>query len=492
MVNSVERLALGTLLPAFQGLSVPEWVLRRIDEGLAGVTLFGFNIETDDQLRTLTSSLRSSGDLLICLDEEGGDVTRITYRTGSRYPGNAALGVIDDVAATREVYRAIGADLVSLGVNVDFAPSADVNSEAENPVIGIRAFGASPDLVARHTAAAVEGLQGAGVAASVKHFPGHGATRQDSHLEVPLVDVPLSKLSERELVPFRAAIEAGVRLVMTAHVRVPALTGAEPATLSPAALGSLLRGELGFTGAVVTDAMDMRAITERAGVGLARGCALSVAAGSDLICLGPLPTPDDVSAIVAAMVAGVEEGWLPLSRLEDAAERVAALREWLRTAEARPVPNAVGSGRERADSVGLAAARRAIQVSGNGSGAHAGGFGLVDPLVVEVDSPPTIAVGTVPWGLAPFFPDALRVDPETGSAESLIARAKGRGLVIVVRDAHRHPGNQAFVSELLAQRPDAYLVEMGLPYWRPPCGGFIATYGSALVNAQAAAERLTG
>ncbi|GAB3430038.1 glycoside hydrolase family 3 protein [Flindersiella endophytica] len=483
MVNSVERLALGTLLPAFQGLSVPDWVLRRVDEGLAGVTLFGFNIETDDQLRTLTRSLRSSGELLICLDEEGGDVTRITYRTGSRYPGNAALGVIDDVTATREVYHAIGADLVSLGVNVDFAPSADVNSEAENPVIGIRAFGTSPDLVARHTAAAVEGLQGAGVAASVKHFPGHGATRQDSHLEVPLVDVPLSKLSERELVPFRAAIEAGVRLVMTAHVRVPALTGAEPATLSSAALGSLLRDELGFTGAVVTDAMDMKAITER--VGLARGCALSVAAGSDLICLGPLPTPDDVAAIVAAMVTGVEEGWLPLSRLEDAASRVGALREWLRSADG------FGSGRERADGVGLAAARRAIQVSGNGSGSHAGGFGLVDPLVVEVDSPPTIAVGTVPWGLAPFFAGALRLDPATDSAEGVIARAKDRGLVIVVRDAHRHPDNQTFVSALLAQRPDAYLVEMGLPYWRPRCGGFIATYGSALVNAQAAAELLT-
>lgn len=180
---------------------------------------------------------------------------------------------MDDVELTRRVYRSIGDDLARCGVNLDMAPSADVNTAADNPVIGTRSFGAETALVARHTVAAVHGLQSAGVAACVKHFPGHGATRQDSHLEVPLVDASVELLRERELVPFRAAIEAGTRSIMTAHVRVPAVTGALPATLSPAALTGLLRGEMGYEGVIITDALDMKAVT--AAYGLAGGSVLS-------------------------------------------------------------------------------------------------------------------------------------------------------------------------------------------------------------------------
>ncbi|MBG0828831.1 glycoside hydrolase family 3 protein [Planomonospora sp. ID67723] len=469
------RLAAGTLLAAFQGTTAPEWVLRELDNGLGGVTLFGFNVADPGQLSALTARLRAAGDPVVSLDEEGGDVTRLAYHVGSPYPGNAALGAVDDVELTRSVYRSIGDDLARCGVNLDMAPDADVNTADDNPVIGTRAFGSDAGLVARHTVAAVHGLQSAGVAACVKHFPGHGATRQDSHLEVPLVDASMELLHARELVPFRAAIEAGAKSVMTAHVQVPALTGNLPATLSPAALTGLLRGELGYDGVVVSDALDMKAITDA--YGLAGGAVLSLAAGTDLLCLGPLPTEEDVRRIVAGIVAATRDGRLPVSRLEEAAERVARLRAWF--GEPRQVPAGENV-------IGLTAARRAVSMTGSASP-------LVDPLVVEVDTPPTIAVGDVPWGFSPWLSQAeiIRVKPEAADVPGILARASGRSLVVVVKDAHRYEASQTVVSALLAARPDATVVEMGLPIWRPAGTTYLATYGAARANAQAAAELLS-
>ncbi|MEV4357034.1 glycoside hydrolase family 3 protein [Nonomuraea sp. NPDC004186] len=473
--RGLRRLAAGTLLVAFQGTVAPEWVLRELEQGLGGVTLFGFNVADPGQVSDLTSALRGAGEPVISLDEEGGDVTRLAYHVGSPYPGNAALGAVDDVELTRRVYRAIGSELAACGINLDMAPSADVNTEADNPVIGTRSFGPDPELVARHTVAAVEGLQSVNVAACVKHFPGHGATRVDSHLAIPVVDVDLDVLRKRELAPFRAAVGAGARSVMTAHVAVPAVTGETPATLSSAALTGLLRGELGYDGVVITDALDMRAITRS--VGLAGGAVLTLAAGADLLCLGPLPTYDDVQAIIAEIVSAVRAGRLPLSRLEEAAARVAALRAWF----GAPAPVAAEQ-----NVVGLHAARRAVRLTGATEP-------LVEPLVIEVDTPPTIAVGDVPWGVGPWLPDAeiVRVKPAAADVPDLLAKAVNRSLVVVVKDAHRHQASQELVSALVAARPDATVIEMGLPVWRPDSAAYIATYGAARANAQAAIELLT-
>ncbi|GAA3705211.1 glycoside hydrolase family 3 protein [Nonomuraea antimicrobica] len=473
--RGLRRLAAGTLLVAFQGLRPPEWVLRELEQGLGGVTLFGFNVSDPGQVLDLTTALRGAGEPVISLDEEGGDVTRLAYHVGSPYPGNAALGAVDDVELTRRVYRAIGSELVASGINLDMAPSADVNSEADNPVIGTRSFGAEAELVARHTAAAVEGLQSVRVAACVKHFPGHGATRIDSHVAVPVVDVGLDVLRERELAPFEAAIGAGAKSVMTAHVAVPALTGDTPATLSAAALTGLLRGELGYDGVIVTDALDMHAITKS--VGLAGGAVLTIAAGADLLCLGPVPTYDDIQAVIAEIVTAVHEGRLPVARLEEAAARVAALHSWLGG------PERIASER---DAVGLDAARRAVRLTGAAEP-------LVDPLVVEVDTPPTIAVGDVPWGVGPWLPDAevVRVKPAAADVTGLLAKAVNRSLVVVVKDAHRYHESRELVSALVAARPDTTVIEMGLPVWRPDSAAYIATYGAARANTQAAIELLT-
>jgi beta-N-acetylhexosaminidase len=196
------RLALSTLLAAFPGKSPPESALRLVADGLAGQVLFGYNIADAEQVAALTAALRTARtDVLIGIDEEGGDVTRLAHATGSPYPGNAALGTVDDPGLTRRVYRAIGDELAAAGINFNLAPTVDVNTAEDNPVIGTRSFGADPGRVSTHAAAAVVGLQQAGVAACAKHFPGHGATVVDSHLALPTVDVPLELLRERDLPP---------------------------------------------------------------------------------------------------------------------------------------------------------------------------------------------------------------------------------------------------------------------------------------------------
>jgi beta-N-acetylhexosaminidase len=329
--------------------------------------------------------------------------------------------------------------------------------------------------VARHAAAAVTGTQEAGVAACAKHFPGHGATVEDSHLGVPLVDADLDLLERREFVPFRAAIEAGTRAVMTGHLDLPAITDGVPATLSPAAITGLLRERLGHAGVVVTDALDMAGASGT--IGIPEASVRALIAGADLLCLGPREHEDSLRAILAAIEEAVRIGRLPLERLADAAERTGALRAWL-----------TGHSPAVADrSAGLEAARRAVRISGDLSGRRSNGS---TPLVVELAATRNIAAGPTPWGLATWAPDAVRAEGSAAEAGPLLERATGRGLIVVLRDAHRHPGQRALATALLAARPDAVLVEMGLPVWRPDGAVHLATYGAASANAQAAAELL--
>jgi len=503
--GSLARLADAVLVPPFPGRSAPRWLLRALENGLAGVTLFGPNVAGPEQLSGLTAALRAAApEPVIAIDEEGGDVTRLAHLTGSPYPGNAALGAVDDVALTRAVYRALGTDLAAVGINVDLAPSVDVNAAAGNPVIGTRAFGDRTALVSRHAAAAVDGLQSAGVAACAKHFPGHGSTRSDTHRVLASVAGGLARVRERDLPPFAAAIAAGAAAVMPGHLRVAGLTGGEAATQSAAALEGLLRGELGFTGVIISDALEMRAVSDRGGVPAA--AVRAVAAGVDLLCLGRDQDEEDYLAVRAALAAAVTGGELPVSRLEEAAARVARLRAALATgalpgagpgARGLPVPGALadglaagpGNGAGDRDGIGLAAARRALRVSGSPGT-------VTDPLVIEVAPPGNIAVGSVPWGLTPWLPAGSVVQVPAGGERAerrvsqALGRAAGRSVIAVVRDAHRDPGAQAVITRLLAARPDAIVVEMGLPVWRPPARAYLATYGASRISGQAAAELL--
>jgi beta-N-acetylhexosaminidase len=475
-------LADAVVIPPFPGVTAPPWILAELAGGLSGVTLYGSNIESPDQVAELTATLRgATPDPVIAIDEEGGDVTRIAHRRGSPYPGNAALGAIDDVGLTEAVYAALGADLAALGVSLNLAPAVDVNTTADNPVIGTRSFGADTALVARHAAAAVAGMQSAGVAACAKHFPGHGSTQLDSHHELATVDASRELLARRDLPPFAAAIAAGVRAIMPGHLRVPELTGDLPASLSAAALTGLLRGELGFTGAIVSDGLEMRAVSDAYGI---PGAAVrAVIAGTDLLCLGRDIDEEMYFDVRSALIGAARSGRLPVARLEDAAARVAELRAWTAAAAGRARGGDAG--------IGLAAARRAVRVDGVPQPLHR-------PFVVEVVPPDNMAAGSVPWGLGSWVqPGSLhRISTGAPGAElavtidGLLGEATGRSLVVVVRDAHRYPAAADVVTRLLAARPDAVVVEMGLPVWRPPAPLYLATYGAARTSSQATAELL--
>ncbi|WP_419997707.1 glycoside hydrolase family 3 protein [Streptomyces boninensis] len=483
--------ALAVLQPSFAGTEPPEWVLRLLGEGLTGVGLFGRNVQDPEQVSRLTERLRAERpEVLVAMDEEGGDVTRLEVRQGSSFPGNLALGAVDDPELTRRVARELGRRLAACGVNMDWAPSADVNSNPDNPVIGVRSFGAEPELVARHTAAYIRGLLEAGVVGCAKHFPGHGDTATDSHHAMPRIDLSVEALHERELVPFKAAIAAGTKVVMSAHILLPALDPELPATLSPAVLSGLLRrpvadGGLGFDGVVSTDAMEMQAI---AGThGMQRGAALAIAAGADALCIGHNADDELVCGLRDALVAAVRAGELSEERLADAAARVRALAEWTRTsAAAGPVaPD---------EEVGLAAARRAVRVTG--------GEGYVPPrgpvYVASFTPVANMAAGeATPWGVGAELQRLLpgtrtgSYGPESGLAEAT-ADAGDLPVVAVVKDVHRHGWMAAALKALIADRPDAVVVEMGVPQ-APPSGALhIATHGASRVCGRAAAEVITG
>ena len=330
--------------------------------------------------------------------------------------------------------------------------------------------------MAAHAAAAVTGLQQARVAACAKHFPGHGATVADSHLELPTVDAPLALLRTRDLPPFAAAVEAGTRSIMTAHIRVPELTGDAPATFSPAALVDLLRRDLGFTGVVVTDALEMVGASGYAG-GIPAGAVLALAAGSDLLCIGAEVDHALVEATAAEIVAAAGDGRLPRRRLEEAAERVAALAAWTRTGE---------RGGAGDPAIGYAAALDAVDVEGSTAGLGA-------PMVVQLESESSIAVGRVPWGLGPHLngTEVVRVVPSEVDAAALRTRAGERPIVFVGRNVHRLPGARELVEAVAAVAP-VVVVEMGWPSsWRPAAArAFVATYGASHANGRAAAETL--
>jgi beta-N-acetylhexosaminidase len=275
------------LFAGFHGAEVPRELADLLAQGrLGGVILFARNIQGPEQVRGLTAALHAAAPaelpVLLAIDQEGGRVQRLRA-PWTEWPPMRRLGERDDPAETAAVAAAVARELTDLGIGLDFAPVVDVDTNPANPVIGDRSFARDPARVGRHAAAFVTAMQAAGVAACAKHFPGHGDTTSDSHLELPRLEHDLDRLREVELPPFRAAIAAGVASVMTAHVLFPRLDRARPATLAPDVM-HLLRGELGFDGVVFSDDLEMKAVADHfAPEPLVRG---SLEAGCDalLVC----------------------------------------------------------------------------------------------------------------------------------------------------------------------------------------------------------------
>jgi beta-N-acetylhexosaminidase len=467
------------MLARFHGTTPPDWLRRWLDEGLGGVLLFAANIAGPEQLCALTADMRTHNpDVLIAADEEGGIVTRVEARTGSSYPGNAALGAVDDTGLTRRVAASIGAMLAEGGVNLDVAPAADIDSNPANPIIGVRSFGADPGRVAAHTAAFVDGIQSHLVAACAKHFPGHGRADTDSHVVLPVVGASLQQLHDTDLVPFRAAIGAGVRSVMTAHVVFPEIDTV-PATISRRFLAGLLREELGFDGVIITDALEMAAIGDSEAS--AEGAVAALAAGADLLCL-----PGEWAAQRHArdtLASAVRRGVVPRARVEESAARVRALAAWAR---ASPV-----SAPEPA--VGAEAAARALLV-------QTARLPLADlPYVIDAGGRMSGALDDTAASLlgvlrsrAPGV-DGIRLTEPPADLDAIIARAHGRPLLLAVCDAHRRPWQRDLMSGVLARRPGTLVVGTGTTRDAALAdGNYLGTRGSGRANLEAVADVLLG
>jgi len=311
---------------------------------LGGVILIGFsaddptgtnqvttNVDNPKQIKALTAGLQKASTgkvpILIGTDQEYGPVTRIKSGV-TLLPSAMAIGAADDPAATQQGWAVAGNELAALGLNVDFAPDSDVLTTADGGVIGSRSFGSDPAKVSEQVAASVKGLQSSGVAATLKHFPGHGSTPSDSHTDLPVISKSKADLDKVDLVPFRSGVDAGAQLVMSGHLDVKSIDPGVPASFSHKALVDVLRGQLGFKGVVVTDAMNM-APAEKWPAGEA--AVRAVNAGNDLLLM-----PPDVGGAYQGLLDGLHNGKLTRERLVEAVSRDLTLRFTLAKAAANP------------------------------------------------------------------------------------------------------------------------------------------------------------
>ena len=323
-------------IAGFSGHTIPaELKALARDFDLGGVIFFARNVESPEQVAELSreaQELAGEIPLWVSVDQEGGRVARLKTPF-TVWPPMQALGRSGDVALAERFARALAAELTAVGISMDYTPVLDIHTNPANPVIGDRALAERADDVARLGSAIIRTLQAEGIAASGKHFPGHGDTSVDSHFELPLIEHPPDRLEAVELVPFKAAIDADVASIMTAHILIPALDDQLPATLSPAIVTGLLKERLGYRGLVLSDDLEMKAISERYGV--ADATVMAIAAGCDAV-LMCAPDQQEQAGALEALIRAAENGELPLKRAEDALARHRRVKE--RFLSRRPAP----------------------------------------------------------------------------------------------------------------------------------------------------------
>jgi beta-N-acetylhexosaminidase len=496
---------------SFAGLTPSAEILATLArQHIGGVTLFrSLNIERPAQVRELTAALQRAAaaagqpPLLVGVDQEGGTLMAVAGATP--FPGNLALGAAGSAELARRAGLAMGRELAALGVNVNYAPVCDLTSNAENPVVGTRSFGSDPARVADLSAALVAGLQAAGVAATAKHFPGHGDTPADSHHGTPVLPHDAQRLRAVELRPFAAAIAAGVKLVMTGHLALPAVTGSPdlPATLSPTILRGLLRGELGFAGVIISDALDMGAI--RQGPGFAVDAIAAAAAGADLLTLNAGLAPHE--AVYAPLLQAAERALLAPDEVRASAERVLALKRWC--ARVTPPPlEVVGCTEHHALALEIAA--RSITLVRDAVGRLPMRPGPGSRLAVVVPAPADLTPADTSSYVSVSLAGALRahvpcvdellvpLDPTAADVAAVCdaLRTAGHDLVVVgTINAGQHPGQAALVNAMLDLHLPAVAVALRMPhdllaYPRAPT--YVCTYSILPPAMEALAQALVG
>ena len=313
------------LLVGFHGLEPPEHIIRWLAEGrISGVILFARNIDTPEQVARLTRACHEAAvrPILVAIDQEGGVVARL--REGfTESPGAMALGAADSEGLAEEVSAVLATELRALGINWNLAPAIDITHNIHNPSMGVRSLGTDPERVAKLGAAQVRGFQGAGVAATAKHFPGKANTPVDPHVSLPVIEGPLDDMWNTDLVPFRAASLAGIAAMMVTHVQFKALEPEYPSTFSPRIIQGLLRRDVGFTGLVSTDCMEMKAVTNKYGPG--ESAVLAALAGANTILFSH--TREYQEEVYDSLADAARSGRIPMEKIDLAVDKVQETKE---------------------------------------------------------------------------------------------------------------------------------------------------------------------
>ena len=475
----------------------------------AGVTLFRIlNIDHPAQVRRLTGDLQRLAQdlglplLLIAADQEGGQLMSIGEGT-TPLPGNMALGAAGSTELARKAGAVLGQELAAMGVNVNYAPVCDVNINPLNPVIGIRSFGEDPAAVARLAWAMIEGIQSKGVAATAKHFPGHGNTDGDSHHGLPSVPHNLERLNQVDFPPFQAAINADVKMIMTAHLALPAIDGADapPATLSHNILNGLLRGSLGFKGVIVTDAMDMKAI--RQGEALGEDTQRAVIAGADLLLL--TSDPDDQRRVYENLLTALRLDKLDRKGVTHSIERILSLKRWL-TRKSQPDLSVVGCAAHQtvADEI----AERSITLVRNSSGLLPLRLEPEQRIAAIVPKPVDLTPADTSSYITPDLAAAIRdyhpnVDgykisyaPEAQEVADLIEHLRDYDILILgTLNAYASPEQAKFVRKILKLGIPSVVVALRLPYdltTFPEANTYVCTYSILESSMRALGKALFG
>jgi beta-N-acetylhexosaminidase len=503
------RQAGARLVRSFTGLSPTPAITAALGAGRgAGVGLYrAQNVASPTQLRSLTAALQAARPsdappLIVALDQEGGQLQ--AFGDGATaWPGNLALGATGSVTLARRTGEAIGRELAAVGVNVVWAPVCDLLVDG-NVAMGTRPFGGEPAAAGRMAAAMVRGLQSVGVAATIKHLPGHGSARADPHYDLPVIEASADEIRRRDLVPFVAALRARPRLAMVAHLAVPSLIGdrSTPTTFSPAIVTRLLRDELGFRGVSVSDALNMGALGHAEAA--ADHAVRAALAGFDLLLL--LHEPEVEERAADAVLAAIASGRLDPQRAREAAGRVFGLRRWLgrmATRQASPSLEVVGSAAHLA--LAREIAERSITLVRDRAHLLPLRPGDAPPVLVlapkPVDLTPADTSSYLRFGLA----EALRtrgmaaesrempLDPRPGDLVGLRAAATGRTVIVATIDATRHDGQAALVRALVADGITVVTIALRTPFdldAYPAAGTHVCSYGIQPPTIEALADSL--
>ena len=490
------------LISGFPGPAMSEDFIRLVKERKVGnAILFKHNIESVAQLRSLCESIQSlvlaetGYPAFIAIDQEGGAVTRLSP-DATNVPGAMALAATDRKDYARDCARITGRELLALGVNFNLAPVLDVNSNPDNPVIGVRSYGEDPDTVIEYGRAAAEGYAEAGILCAAKHFPGHGDTNLDSHLSLPEVRKSRAELDALELRPFAAAVRAGIPAVMTSHILFPALEQKRvPATMSRAIVTGVLRGELGFRGLVLSDCMEMNAIKEY--YGTVEGAVAAMAAGVDLVFISH--TASAAAAAAEAAERAVASGRIDPRELSESAERIVGFKDRYLN-KPRPDISIVSCAehRELAARV-LSQSITAVNIPAAGQPDLG-----TDPLFIGCNPfLTTRASNDVDKSLsfARFMEERFggtgaetSIDPGTEEIAALVPRARGKSCVVVgTYNGHVKRGQLALVRALAESGAPLVVVALRNPYdlaGLPSSVCAIAAYEYSAQSLRAAADVL--